>query len=303
MNDRTLRKILGDPQFNPDDILGPALSDFINLHPEEIAKDKVAIKYLAEDPEVVHLVMDVIDWQDFNMVEKILGAIAQMRWQKADVVNKAFTKMTHANHENLPKVFSTIKKHVASLSLLPNSLGELPKIFSPEQISELIDEMSANPATWGPKDWAVAVRSKECIEAFLARLAANTVNLVMGCDEDFQTISVAAEHIKRLNLGDYSVKLINFCKNKWKSYVCFKCGKGCGKNFHGKLIESHLIKSISGYTLHRKKCAPNGEFKSPWEIFFGMPRELQFNCDRCGQPFTTTSGLTLHSKSCCGGIR
>jgi hypothetical protein len=59
-----------------------------------------------------------------------------------------------------------------------------------------------------------------------------------------------------------------------------------------------VIKSLSGYTLHRNGCDHEGEFLSPHEIFTGDPKVLSFECAHCGETFTTLSGCTLHEKKC-----
>jgi hypothetical protein len=305
MQDSTFNKILSDPNFDPHGIIEDALVEYIKNHPEEVAKDRVALRWLVLDSTILGEIVNVIDINDIEMITPFVNTINKPSsdgWSKENTIKTLIKKLDRLKPENVDQILKIIAGACGSFNP-----SQLPTTFvnsmSVEQINWFVDNAVRKGAevVWTAADWDIVTRTKMGTTAFVNCFSAGRMPLTK---ESFQIISKCAKAIQ-VNAGclDNEEKrmMIRRVDQDWQSYVCYKCS--CGTNVgrfsrRGTNPDTNVIKSISGYTLHRQKCDPQNLFPSPHEVFFGKPKTLSFECHGCGEVFTTTSGLTLHRKSC-----
>lgn len=298
MKDRTLHKILGDPEFDPSIFLEDAIKEFVSKHPTQVAQDKVALRHLLEDIDVITNLVDAIDVHDVNMISKFMTTLAESEWQRNEACKNLVKRLAGEDliSAEVTGVVADYATTFPCLWCLSDSYGILAKV-SNNFVGQLARSVvnGGGTRTWDYHDWRIALESGGVSpEDFVNALKKQKVSLIpitttkRGRNDttNFWTISEVAKAIA----ADESLRwlrneLLDACNERFDSYACFCCGK-------------EPIKSISGYTLHLKSCDKGNQYPDPWQIFHGQPRELSFKCERCGQKFTTTSGLTLHSKKC-----
>lgn len=301
MKKRTLHKILQDPDFDPAIFLEEAIVNFINQHPVKVAEDKVALRHLVSDSDVAANVFQLVDINDLDLVKSYLTAIPGMNYNQAGAVEIMTAKLGNVKEENVGKMLEMIKESIGKIYGLdtPKSLKHLAPIMVDDDIDKMMTIMlgQAKLESWQPDDWEVAIKTKDGQKALLKTLPKVKILEV----KMFQLISRLGTALE----GTQSAKeLLEVIRAKWSTYICFKCGKGKGPykphTYSRKNRGTNdFIKSISGYTLHRKGCDKENEFLSPHEIINGRPMKLKFECElACGATFTTLSGKTLHEKSC-----
>jgi len=292
MKERTLHKIMGDPEFNPGIFIEEAIIEFVKQHPLKVAEDKVALRHLIADSDIAPSLHAVIDINDPDMIESWLATMKQgQSWNKNEVCAKFIGRLSQVEAANSEAIFKVLNRYTSDFECLtrPSTMMSLANIFGPANLASMIVELAViKKATrgWVKEDWdavfAQAIDHMVFIEALEEdRVIMRYSNGTSQNENNFRTISEVAKAVKGTAAQE---RLIKICKKSWHEYVCFKCGRD-------------QIKSISGYTLHRKKCDSQNVYPCPWETFYGIPRELSFRCD-CGADFTTSSGLTLHKKAC-----
>jgi hypothetical protein len=295
MKKETLQKILGDPQFDPYTVLEQALVDFIQSNPEEVAKDEVCLKHLVKDSECISEVSGIIDMNDAKLLGDLLASIRRSTsWNASSTLDKVLNRLKEVDAANVSATFEAIKEAAPATQLTkmhPDFLDALQQ----EQVDEFVKEAVGTDAAerWEADDWKIAFRSDEGTKAYFAALVDGKVRFQR---DTFSLISHCATVVK----GDPEAEqaLLTILDDKFAGYVCFKCGRGSKLDSYGHEAPNNVIKSLSGYTLHRNQCDGEGEFLSPHEIFTGDPKVLSFPCGNCGETFTTLSGCTLHEKSC-----
>lgn len=286
MQDSTFNKIIGDPNFDPHVILEEALVEFIKNHPTEVAKDRVALKWLVRDSSIIHDIVTVIDINDVEMIPVVFDTIEKISWEHSRIRTKAelIKKLRDTKPDRVTDLLEIIKDKAPS-----TRLGDYPEKFIEQLAADQIDSLvvsavQAGSEGWRTEDWKIAIKTTTGFEAFMEALKQRKVSF---SSDTFQLVSQCA---RTATQGEYKAILLGLFADL-NSYVCFACGRGTGG-------ETDLIKSLSGYTLHRQKCDPDDAYLSPDEIINGKPKTLSFPCGRCGEVFSTASGLSLHRKAC-----
>lgn len=295
MKKETLQRILGDPDFDPYSVVEQALVEFIEQHPDEVAKDAVCLKHLVKDPECISEVSGIISMNDAQLLGDLLASIKRSdSWDAARTLDTVLGRLKEVETANVATIFEAIKEAAPATRLTkmhPNFLDMLQQ----EQVDEFVKEaVEADAAErWEPEDWKIAFRSDEGTKAYFKALVDGKIK--------FQTSTFALiSHCATVVQNDPEAKeaLLTILDDRYKTYVCFKCGRGSKVDTYGHDAPNNVIKSLSGYTLHRNQCDPEKQFLSPHEIFTGDPKVLSFPCGNCGETFTTLSGCTLHEKTC-----
>jgi hypothetical protein len=288
LQESTFRKIVGDPDFDPYGIVEEALVEFIKRHPEKVATDRVALKYLVQDPSIIDTIAQVIDINDLETIPVALDTAKRIQWDhsRQRTRNRILNKLKGAKPENVDALLQIVKDKAPE-----TRLGSFPSEFIDMLTDEQGDELVVNAVQagstdgWHSSDWKIAIRRPAGLDAFIEAIKKG---VVAHQTDNLQLVSKVAVAVKgqrdkeRVLLGMFS---------DLNSYTCFCCGKGTTGQ------DNDIIKSLSGYTLHREKCDPGNEFPSPDEIITGKPKTLEFPCE-CGEVFTTSSGLSLHRKAC-----
>ncbi len=300
MQKKTLHKILQDPLFDPAIFLEQAIVEYIKKHPVEVAKDKVALRHLVGDPSTAANVFQLVDINDLDLVRSYLQAIPGIPYGQSDAVSALTERLHKLREENVAEMLEIIKESIGKVSGLdtPKSLYHITPIMGENDLDEMMTIMLKNASLtlWKPNDWKVAIKTEDGQKALIKTIPKISIN-----DADmFQLLSLLGTTLKGTKLAN---KLLELIRTKWKTYICFNCGKGKGPwkpiSYRPERGKNDFIKSISGYTLHRKKCDPENKFLSPHEIIEGRSMKLRWECDRgCGATFTTLSGKTLHGKTC-----
>lgn len=296
MRDSTFQRIIGDPDFDPHGIIEDALVEFIRNHPQKVAQDRVALKWLVKDPTIIESIVKVVDLNDLEMLEPFLESVEKHDgYQQTPVKNHIIAHLTKVKPENIDAVFTmVVKAWNPRPKMIPT---EFLNHLRPEQINEMTQAMLDNKGemNWDAEDWKEAIRTAFGTQTFVDAFVSSKVTI---SEPIFPIISQIARSVAGTPDAD---RLLHAVDRKWDTYVCFACGYGANLSPHHyrrRAPAPKLIKSLSGYTLHRQKCDPKNEFLSPHEIITGKPKQLEFSCDRCGETFTTLSGLTLHRKVC-----
>jgi len=297
MKDSTFQRIVGDPGFDPHGIIEDALVEFIKRHPSKVARDRVALKWLVKDPTIIQDIVGVVSINDLEMLEPFLESVEKHDgYQQGSVKNHIIGCLINVEPKNVDAVFTMVVK---AWNPRPKVIPEaFINLLRPEQVDEMTQTMLDNKAEmqWDEVDWNVATRTPFGIKTFVDAFVSSKVEISNGI---FPVIS----QVTRAVVGTPDAgRLLHAVDRKWNTYVCFACGYGANLD-HGRYRRRgnqtpKLIKSLSGYTLHRQKCDPKDGFLSPHEIITGKPKQLDFSCDRCGETFNTKSGLTLHRKAC-----
>jgi len=283
MDALTIRHILGDPDFDPGIIFEDALKDFVKKNPAEVAKrDKVALKWLVKDPEVVAAVAEYIDVRgDVEMVPDTIMSLQKIRYlgSRERYVAGFMKRFTLAPVESINALVEGILRYPSiPFSWYPVDLLDR---MSRDQVSSIISATvnEGNTACWKAEDWRPIVDNETGMNHFIDALEKEAVFL-----DDTGILHIISQCAKKTK-DPRHIKVLNDFKAGDNFYRCFACGRA-------------PIKSISGYTLHRKRCDPRNRYPSPHEIFHGEPKELSFECSTCGETFSTQSGCTLHEKNC-----
>lgn len=309
MNEKTAQKIMADPRFDPTTFFDKALEVFVKTKPRTLAGlSGVALEYLiADSTEVCSMVRNgLVDVSNEIHVDNFMKALAGVTWYQREAM-ETFTKLMlnsdsdyafNAWLENI-KVFDfmqhpkwyrqwhNILKNQNAIKPVMEKLDEyVSQNWEVESIELLLEsgtEGRSLIAKWLPHaeihPWSARYWKRENVTR-----------------NEFQIISMACQ-IEKDN-PEFLQEMIEACNAKWEAHVCFNCGGGCGFNTKSEKSRNNIIKSVSGYTLHRKKCDPDNLYPSPWEIATGEPRKLEFKCWKCGLVCSTQSGLTLHYKKC-----
>jgi hypothetical protein len=300
MNKRTFEKILADPNFNPMVFMEDAITEFIQRYPDRVAEDKVALGHLVNDPDAAQAIVKAVDVNDPELLGRYFESLHKSQhWRVEETCQTLLERLSALDPSNADAIFAVLKAFAPKFSSIsrPSNFGNLDSVLAEAQLFELMEEALTKNGTkdWETEDWKVAVGATAGIDAFIKALKDKTLNLKGKEGGPFQLISRVAQQIKGT---PQATALIEACEARWDAYVCFACGRGSGLDRRGNEAPNNVIKSISGYTLHRGGCDPDEKFPSPWQIINGDERELSFECGRCGQVFTTASGLTLHQKKC-----
>jgi len=279
VQESTIQKILGDPNFDPGIILEDALVSFIRNYPRKAAEDKVALKYLVRDVDIIEQMKDVVDVNDAENLATFIDTVKRSTsWARDRALRAIVDNLQDVERENIDAVFEVVKSKLSDIRL-----GKIPTRFFSFLTLGQTEEMVANAVRrgstkrWKATDWVVALRVSigedlflEALEKEHVKLDADTLRIVSN-----MAISVKGDPVKE--------RILLAVEDSFDGYVCFGCGK-------------EPIKSLSGYTLHRKSCFA-ATVRSPHEIIMGRPKSLKFRC-ACGEIFTSRSGLTLHEKTC-----
>ena len=301
MDKKTLHKILQDPDFNPAIFLEQAIVDFVSRNPEKVAEDAVALRHLIGDTNVAPRVFKLVEINDLHLVKTYLKAIRAMQgyYDQGSALRQLTSKLHRLHKENVAEMVKMLKENVGKIAGLnePSSLVKIADIMNKDDLEEMIVMTLKSAGTdWKVDDWDVATKIDVGITKFIMKMKEMSINE----EEMFNFMSRLAHRVKGT---EFAPLLLDKIKEKWSTYICFKCGKGKGPwraaSWRPPKGKNDFIKSISGYTLHRKTCDPKDEFPSPHEIITGRPMELEWECERgCGATFTTSSGKTLHEKKC-----
>jgi len=307
MNKSTIQKILADPEFDPSDIFGAALSEFLESHPSALGSDVKMLKHLVMDPSICTNIVRVISINNLindgyaNLVGKLTKTISHAEGrEQSNAAKELLEKMFMVSDGNLETIFEILKEHTEIL-IHPND-AQILKRLKPEYACTLIGLASATNF-WGLADWIFALQWDEGIKILTKTINDGKLDYaVLNSDASpniFQTIS---NRIRTLGMCDLTHDLTVAIGKKWDyTHICFKCGQGAGMVSGGKHRGTKRmpeLKSLSGYTLHRNRCDPKNEYLSPWEILYGHSRVFTYKCKRCDYEASSTSGLTLHEKFC-----
>lgn len=297
MKKRTLQKILADPAFNPEKFLEQAIVEFVERYPQEVAKDTVALNHLVEDPDIAVKIVEAVDVNNPGQMARYLESLSG-NYSKEDVCCTLLGRLGEMEPGNAEAIFAVLKRFAPKYNSIsrPSKFANLSDFVDQDRLFELMEEALVNEGTqdWEVRDWEVAIKTPAGVEAFIKALEGGTIKL--KTDGDF--FPLISRLAKRERQTTHGLALLDACRARWTAYVCFSCGRGSGVDRNGNAADTNVIKSISGYTLHRNGCDKANEDPSPWKTINGVERELSFDCDRCGQTFTTASGLTLHRKKC-----
>jgi len=295
MKKETLQRILGDPDFDPYSVVEQALVEFIERYPEKVAEDEVCLKHLVKDPECISEVAGMVNVNDAQLLGDLLASIKRSdSWDAARTLDTVLDRLREVETANVATIFEAIRE-AAPATRLTKMHSNFLDMLQQEQVDEFVKEaVEADAAErWESDDWKIAFRSDEGTKAYFQALVDGKVKFKT---DTFALISHCATVVK----GDAEAEqaLLTILDDRYKTYVCFKCGRGSKVDHYGHDAPNNVLKSLSGYSLHRKQCDPEGVFLSPHEIFTGDPKVLSFECASCSETFTTLSGCTLHEKTC-----
>lgn len=307
MNKNTIQKILSDPEFDPSDIFGAALSEYLESHPSSLGSDVKMLKHLVMDPSICTNIVRVINVNNLindghaNLIGKLARTISHAEGSQLVLAAKELLeKMSLVSEGNIETVYEILKEHTEIL-MHPNDANVLKRL-KPEYACTLIGLASATDH-WGLSDWNFALQWDEGIKILTKTIAEGKLDyMVLNSDASPNIFQTVSRRIKTLGMCDLTHDLTVAIGKKWDyTHICFKCGQGAGMVSGGKhkcIKRMPELKSLSGYTLHRNRCDPKNEYLSPWEILYGHSRIFTYKCERCGYEASSTSGLSLHEKFC-----
>lgn len=277
MQDKTVQRILGDPNFNPDYILEDALIEYIKGHPTKVAECREALRWLVRDPSTISDISKVVDINDIEMIGEFMETVKRSSsWSRADVIQRLLkntSKVRPENMEEFLKLFNSAMLEVRP-SIIP---AHFRSHLSRAQLKEvMISRLQSNLSEFRSVDWNILIKYPEGVDAFLQYIKGNSYY----AGNEATRLQIFSDVARIVKGKPVETILLDYEKNL-QGYRCFACS-------------AHL-KSLSGYTQHRaKKCTTH---PSPHEIILGHPKSLSFVC-KCGDIFTTKSALTLHRKVC-----
>jgi hypothetical protein len=299
MKKETLHKILSDPNFDPSSILEEAIVSFVSKNPERLAEDEVVYKYLIRDPSLASQMQKTVDINNIENLKVFLHTASKADHWVANSVKASFiNKLDNVVDENIDAIFELVVTRKIDVTSNPSGMRSFGRKLSDDQLDRLlrVAKTADRVRTWNAEAWDAFLTTSFGIDTFIECLKKG--NIIPRPYDGSNFFRKMSEIIKAEGSSPRSMEILNWCKSEYDSHICFKCGRGCELDASGNHRESNVIKSLSGYTLHRQKCDPENEYPSPWEILFNEVRTFEYPCKFCGEVFTTTSGRTLHENKC-----
>ena len=186
MQKQTLQRILSDPDFDPSTIFESALIGFIEDNPSKVAQDKVCLRHLVKDREIVGSIVGVVDMNDTQLIADFLNSIHRSdSWDANKTLKKLLKRLKEVETANVAAIFETIKEHAPASRLTKMHLEFVDKLDQ-GQIDEFVQAAVKVDGieSWNTEDWQIAFRSTEGTHAFLDALVKGKLSYKRGLEGD-----------------------------------------------------------------------------------------------------------------------